>query len=168
MRAEPNFFHVVLLHKTKAWFVKKKKRQHTLNMFCVWSSLAAFIVSGAGCGGTFTSYCSRLSFDRSTLRPSSPLRRFLRPVRPLQPSRPRLQPTVKLPWTWAKDDIHTRLFQHKPPCAAKLQNRCQAIGLHCGGPFQRTWLNVDMVCLLYLVLFDFLWLLWFNLFFLVT
>lgn len=66
--------------------------------------------------------------------------------------RPCLQPTVKIPWTWAKDDIHTLPSQHKPPCTAKLQNRCQAIRLHSGGPFQKTWLSVDMVYLSWLVL----------------
>lgn len=66
--------------------------------------------------------------------------------------RPCLQPTVKIPWTWAKDDIHTLPSQHKPPCTGKLQNRCQAIRLHSGGPFQKTWLSVDMVYLSCLVL----------------
>lgn len=47
---------------------------------------------------------------------------------------PCLQPTVKIPWIWAKDDIHTPLSQHKPPCTTKLQNRCQAMRLHSGGP----------------------------------
>lgn len=35
--------------------------------------------------------------------------------------------------------IYTRCFsQHKRPCTAKLQNRCQAIRLHSGGLLHRT------------------------------
>lgn len=49
-----------------------------------------------------------------------------------------LQPTVKILWSRAKDDIHTELSQHKPLRTGKLQNRCQAMWLHSGGPFQRT------------------------------
>lgn len=56
----------------------------------------------------------------------------------------RLQPTVKIPWMCAKDDIHTHCFLNINHCA---QPSWKTDVRHSGGPFQRFWLSVDTVYL---------------------
>lgn len=105
---------------------------------------------------TFMSFFSclylNLADNSSTLIISSPCWLFLLPVKPLhQTTLPaaNCQNPMDLCQRWY---THTLLSQHKPLCIAKLQNRCQAIQLHSGGPFQRTLLSVDTVYLSCLVL----------------
>lgn len=174
-RPEPNFFHMVLSLKTegmrgRVYMARGKTRNGCIeNMVHVRNSVAGLFCSKAEHEGDINKLSSHIwpldlfSKRERVLQRTAHLASRLTfssdnlACRQLSKSH---RPVPKMIYT------HTLRSQHKPLYTAKLQNRCQGVWQHNGGPFQKTSLSVDMdylSCLVFKCCY-FLWLFWCHIF----